>query len=95
MRAFSPFLKRIFFWASFIGITFLLLSSIGLLYGTKQTFDKFGWSYEQTVIIGDNSQIQTVRLMDQFIFAFWLVFLSVTQAIQLIYLRYLMNQSKD
>jgi len=95
MRFFSPFLKRLLFWASFIGVTFLLLSSIGLLWQTKNTIENLGWSYEQTITIGEDQQVQTIRMIDNLVFGGWLFCLSVTQAIQLVYLRYLINQSKD
>jgi len=83
------------FFASFIGVTFLLLSSIGFLWQTKQTINQIGWSYEQTIIIGDNQQVQTIRMIDHLVFGAWLLFLSFTQAIQFVYLRYLVNQTKD
>lgn len=95
MRANPPFFKRILFWASFVGIMFLLLSSIGFLWQTINTIEQYGWTYEQTIIIGDNSQIQTIRLIDNLVFGIWLFIVSMTQVIQFGYLRYLIKQSKD
>lgn len=95
MRTFPPFLKKVLIWASFIGISFLFLSATGLLTQTYFTIQENGWSYEQTIIIGDNSQTLTIYLASNLWFGAWLVFVSIVQGIQLIYLTYLLNKSKD
>lgn len=95
MRRNSNFFKQVLLWVSFIAISFLCLSSIGFAVYTFDMIKVYGWAYEQTVIVADQSLTTIINLKYNVAFSAWLICLSLIQLIQFIYLRYLINQSKD
>lgn len=77
-----PIFYKILKYASFVSVTFLILSAFGFVFTTRQTIEAYGWEYEQTVIIEGREEVKTIRVMDQVIFGAVMFWVALTQAIQ-------------